>query len=376
MTGNGAVVLVVGTGAAALWWLGYPAAGGIAAAAAVLLAIGLVWRLGVPGCTVELTVAPSRVHRGGEVELSASARSRRRWDRGLVHVRAELLGITRELAVPIAGGPPATSRVRATHRGVYRVAPAGAERVGPLRLARRRLPGAAATALEVLPRLHPFAMPRGMDVDADGPAGALRGGQVFTSLREYVAGDDVRQVHWVASARTADQTLLVRQHVIARMSAFRVVLDTDLDTGLDASAEERFEDCVDIAYSLFTLLQVGPGRPATLSTVHGGVVAEGADTARVEALLLAVRPCDVHPAGTAAGCRLALERATERAWSRRPGVVTVVVSTAAPRRVPRSPAIHFRVGVPERVRRTGASVRLDVPDAAVASRLWAEVAVR
>ena len=46
----------------------------------------------------------------------------------------------------------------------------------------------------------------------------------FVSMREYVAGDDPRMIHWPTTARTG--TLMVREHVEVRRPEFTVVLDT------------------------------------------------------------------------------------------------------------------------------------------------------
>ncbi len=63
----------------------------------------------------------------------------------------------------------------------------------------------------------------------------------FVSMREYVAGDDPRMIHWPTTARTG--TLMVREHVEVRRPEFTVVLDTAPSVG----TPDDFEEAVDVA---------------------------------------------------------------------------------------------------------------------------------
>ena len=66
----------------------------------------------------------------------------------------------------------------------------------------------------------------------------------FVSMREYVAGDDPRMIHWPTTARTG--TLMVREHVEVRRPEFTVVLDTAATVG----GPDDFEEAVDVAATL------------------------------------------------------------------------------------------------------------------------------
>ena len=66
----------------------------------------------------------------------------------------------------------------------------------------------------------------------------------FVSMREYVAGDDPRMIHWPTTARTG--TLMVREHVEVRRPEFTVVLDTAPSAG----TADDFEEAVDVAATL------------------------------------------------------------------------------------------------------------------------------
>jgi len=67
----------------------------------------------------------------------------------------------------------------------------------------------------------------------------------FHALREYVPGDDRRNVHWRTTARTG--RLMVRQFEETRRSSLLVLLSTRQD---DYAGEEDFETAVSIACSL------------------------------------------------------------------------------------------------------------------------------
>ncbi|HPZ48640.1 MAG TPA: DUF58 domain-containing protein [Propionibacteriaceae bacterium] len=92
----------------------------------------------------------------------------------------------------------------------------------------------------------------------------------FHALREYVAGDDRRHIHWRSSARTGD--LMVRQYEETRQSRMAVALDqADQSYGSD----DEFEDAVSVAAS-FVMQAVREENPLALVTnveVHPGQTA-------------------------------------------------------------------------------------------------------
>ncbi len=69
------------------------------------------------------------------------------------------------------------------------------------------------------------------------------------SLREYRAGDDLRQVHWKSSAKTGGSTLLVREHHAPSRQLSLLVLDTSARPD-DPDSLEAFENSVTLAASL------------------------------------------------------------------------------------------------------------------------------
>jgi uncharacterized protein DUF58 len=97
--------------------------------------------------------------------------------------------------------------------------------------------------------------------DAEGPTASIAppGGVAFHSLREYVAGDDWRLIHWGATARTG--ALVARRLVVPDQPRLLVVLDTSAA----AYAATLFEDAVRVAAS-FCVAGEQSGLPVQLRT--------------------------------------------------------------------------------------------------------------
>ncbi|MGI5212324.1 DUF58 domain-containing protein [Plantactinospora sp. CA-290183] len=252
LTRRGLAVLV--SGALSLLfglWAGYPflAALGAVGLAAVLAALLLTARrLAV---TVRRSVYPDRVERGRPA---------------LASLRVGNPGERRAagfLATDPAGGVTRTVRVRTlppgaetVHhyelptgtRGRLTVGPLTLHRVDPFGLARNRLAIGASATLWVHPRQLPARPPAGAHprhhhegVSTDD---ALRGSIDLQDVREYVPGDEVRHLHWKATARTG--RLMVRDLTDPAQPRFTLLLDTRTD----ALTGEDFEESVDLAASL------------------------------------------------------------------------------------------------------------------------------
>lgn len=108
---------------------------------------------------------------------------------------------------------------------------------------------AGTTELTVLPRVDDILPPP--MAGGDEPLAGVRvaslaasAGDDFSSLREYVVGDDLRRVHWPSSARHGD--LLVRQDEVHWQGRCTVVLDTRGHTHTD----DTFEAAVSAAASV------------------------------------------------------------------------------------------------------------------------------
>src|SRR5262249_42935637 len=99
-------------------------------------------------------------------------------------------------------------------------------RGGPLRLVLRALNKGQCAGLYVCPRaVAPPAVGASLARSVDGPQAdtMMEGTLAFHALRDYVPGDELRHVHWRASAHAGK--LVVKQHVDTAHAALAVVLD-------------------------------------------------------------------------------------------------------------------------------------------------------
>ncbi len=126
--------------------------------------------------------------------------------------------------------------------------------VGPLRLVRTDTLGllvaergiGTTLTVAVRPRRHHLRMlPSGRMRDLDGPTRERSEGSAsFHQLREYVPGDDLRRIHWRATARTGD--LIVKEMVDTTRPELVVVLDNRSR----AIGAADFEEAVEVAASV------------------------------------------------------------------------------------------------------------------------------
>lgn len=245
-----AVVVITLIAWAVHHWLGWLEFGVVAAFGACLLATACVLVLLPQPAVGRLRLDPFRVTAGepAAAEVAVAAR----WAPLISPtVRLDMAGETRSLRFPLI--PPRAERAEMLEvpplpRGVHVVGPLVHVRTDPMGLLRSRSRWAASEELLVRPRI---ALLRPLDpglisdldgVPSDHPASS---DLAFHALREYVAGDDLRHVHWRSSAK-ADQ-LLVRQYVETRRSQATVLLDEDPASYAD---EEEFELAVSAAASL------------------------------------------------------------------------------------------------------------------------------
>ncbi len=155
------------------------------------------------------------------------------------------------MAVP-AVPPNAEDTVRGSiptrRRGIFDVGPFEIERIDPfwLTVGRRRDTGVATVIVH--PKVYDLVGPQGAvrvveneSVLRRATADPMSG---FVSMREYVAGDDPRMIHWPTTARTG--TLMVREHVEVRRPEFTIVLDTAPTVG----GPDDFEEAVDVVATL------------------------------------------------------------------------------------------------------------------------------
>lgn len=127
-----------------------------------------------------------------------------------------------------------------TPRGLYRLGPAEIWYEDVLGLTRVYVASRASASLRALPRLRPVVFernPRSM-TKAEGPLSMLspRATEEHFRTRQYVAGDDLRRVHWKQSINTGQLIVRVPESVPFAPSRVRLVLDTYLPPGWRVSA--------------------------------------------------------------------------------------------------------------------------------------------
>jgi uncharacterized protein (DUF58 family) len=196
------VVLVAcsaGLGYLPLAVLGFGALAGVA--------VSLLWVLYRPRYAVSRTIVPSRVV-VGDPSRSTLAVQNGGQRRSLPLVAVErVTGAGIEVPIPqLAPGAAHETDVELPtgRRAIIEVGPFEATRADPFGFVRVDQRFGDVDTLFVHPRHHALVpMPTSLDRSLDGPtADAASGTQVFHALREYVAGDDRRLIHWKTSART------------------------------------------------------------------------------------------------------------------------------------------------------------------------------
>ena len=260
--------------------LGYPllvvvAVGGLAMLGLAGLAVAVPSRV-----TLTRQVTPRRVTVGEAALGRLDIHNTSRWPAppftAVDRVGAQSVDL--DIAVLPGGGRRAVHYpVPAGQRGRLRLGPLTVARRDPLGLVSRAQPQTADDVLWVHPRTHPVRpLPVGVVLDYEGriTENARPGTVTFSSLREYVPGDDPRQIHWRSTARAG--TLIVRQHVDTAEPTTTVVLDTRA-AALDADA---FEHAVEVTASV-AQTTAEHGHPVSLYVLDedsGAALAAGAQS--------------------------------------------------------------------------------------------------
>jgi uncharacterized protein (DUF58 family) len=271
LTGRGwALLAAAALGYAAGEYLGYPVLRALTAvAAAVVLASVLVAARRLP-LRVARKLDRTRVVRGRTVEVHLEVHNRGLW---WTPAFAAEDGAPVQVPGLRPGGRAAiTYTMTPQRRGQHSVGPLRVAQTDPLGLTDRRRQTGEGQLLWVYPRLHP-ARPVGAGLAratlAGGSTGsAVRGSQELRALRPYQRGDDLRHVHWNATAASGD--LMVRDLYDPPVPQLLVLLDTRPS----ALPEELFEEAVDFAASV--LVAAGDaGHRARLRTTGGLDVGSG-----------------------------------------------------------------------------------------------------
>ena len=160
------------------------------------------------------------------------------------------------LAVPAAERRTVTTLLAPTRRGDQRAAFVAVRSLGPLGLAGRQGRLSAPWTVRVLPgfpsRRHLPGKLAALRELTGGHATQLRGhGTQFDSMRDYVAGDDVRSIDWRATARRSD--VAVRTWRPERDRRVVLVLDTGRTSAARVGDVPRLDAALDAALLMAAL---------------------------------------------------------------------------------------------------------------------------
>jgi uncharacterized protein (DUF58 family) len=180
------------------------------------------------------TVSPPRVHRGGGAEVTLEVTNADRHPGGLWILSEQLpaeLGPSPRFVVERLG-PRCTAALRYSvdgrRRGRHLLGPLRLRLVDPFGLVERTVAGTDTGALLVVPRVRALGRGGPSGGHGGGGEGARRSlavhGEDDVSAREYRHGDDLRKVHWRATARTGE--LMVRLEERPWRSQATLLVDT------------------------------------------------------------------------------------------------------------------------------------------------------
>jgi uncharacterized protein (DUF58 family) len=315
----GAATVLGGAGLLLRW----PAVLALGTVLAAPCLAALAYLLRRPELRLERRIAPERVVKDGLAiaHLNVQNRSRRAYpgDVGVQHVADHT--VTVELPRLARGERELATQVLPTsRRGWHEVSPVVVQRSDPFGLARVERRYTGVDQLLVLPKVLPFRplrTTRTRSVDGSTDDTDPHGTMVFHRLREYVPGDDVRRIHWKATARTAHSGELIVRQDVDEAQPYVVIL---VDLRPQGYSPASFELALDAAASAIAATTEGRA-PFELRTTAGtsfGGPTNHATAPAMEALALAEPDT---------GGSLALEL---QALRRLPGGAGLVVVTGVP----------------------------------------------
>lgn len=301
--------------------LGWPELSIVGVSLALVVGLALLFLLVRPRVDVVREIEPDRVTAGGlaygRVKVFNAGRresygfvARERFGDGVVEVPIPRLKPGRRKST--------LYRLPAERRGVVPVGPMLIGRADPLGLVRSEREHGDVITLWVHPRHHALTpLPSMLTRSLEGPTSdtAPNGSITFHAIREYVVGDDLRQIHWRSSAKTG--TLMVRQHVDTSLPDVTLVVDTRAA----AHTDDTFETAMEVVASL-TLASTTRSFPIQLHTTGGlELSSRGPGNASQEFLdqlaALDPEPLDTRDGAGAPGSRTA--RGTRDTMHRGPG---------------------------------------------------------
>ena len=220
-------------------------------AGAVLILIALPFLVGSRSYRVAIDLERRRVVAGADVSarlhiMNSGARpalptlAELPVGNALREVRIPFLAPRQELYIPTA--------VPTQVRGVVPVGPLTIARQDPLAMFRREVTWPDVHLVHVHPvtvRLPPNSAGLVLDIEGAASRRIVDSDLSFYAVREYVAGDPIRHIHWRSSARTG--TAMVRQYEESQTARVAVLFDA---IRAEYVSDDEFELGVSLAASL------------------------------------------------------------------------------------------------------------------------------
>lgn len=218
----------------------------------ILISVVVV-RRGRHEISLARVIAPQRAQAGREVTVALTLKNSGRGSSPVLFLEdrlpPRLSGRARfSLAgIEVGGERRATYKLRPARRGSYRVGPLEVVVSDPFGVATKTTHASSTTTFLIHPRIEPLTLPReagrrrsSLNTARRNPTGTT--GEDFYTLREYVDGDDLRRIHWPATARRG--RYMIRQEETPWHARATVVLDDrpgiltdeDWERAVDASA--------------------------------------------------------------------------------------------------------------------------------------------
>jgi hypothetical protein len=246
--------------ALAAWLFGLPEAAVLSVAAAVLLVAAAVW---VKAHEAHLQIkrsalpARSRVGQPCSIQLSTRNLGRRRTAGMLLVEQVEGFGTMWFHLAPLRSAEQSimSYTLPSRQRGQVVIAPTTVRVQDPFGLLSSDRVVGQATSILILPRLwslSPLEATVGDQSQTATPPSthSLSPAEEFAGLREYIAGDDLRRIHWPSTARAGRPIL--RQDEPLWQHRTTVLLDLRNTAGFDG---EAFEQAVSAAASVIELAE-------------------------------------------------------------------------------------------------------------------------
>ncbi len=303
-SGLGAVLAAIVLATLGFWW-NYEELVIVAIGVGLLVLMAIIVARRPLRATVERHVRTIRVHRGDPIRVTYRIRNdtSHRSGRATLFDRCDGQEVEIEIDAVVADDVtdlPSTLPTR--RRGIFELGPLDISKIDPFYLAagRWRQEEEHSSLVTVHPKVYEMVGPQGSSRVVENESIVRRTAadpmSGFVSMREYVAGDDPRMIHWPTTARTG--MLMVREHVEVRRPEFTIVVDAIATV----ASEEDFEEMVDVAATL-AVHALRTGLDVVVRTTnreHAGRPTPLVSEAEVLDLLTPVRQTEDSPMAIAA----------------------------------------------------------------------------